>query len=160
MSLNLEEHYDKIYRYCYFKLHNREQAEDITQETFLRYLKHYNCLTTSSALKCLYTIARHLCIDAYRKDHPTQSIDYLDHSESMEDDLITKLSIKGALANLSPMEQELLLLRYVNELPVSTLCKLYDLSRFTIYRKLLSASNRFREELRKEEVHASMEKCT
>ena len=30
---------EKIYRYCYFKLHNRELAEDITQETFLRYLE-------------------------------------------------------------------------------------------------------------------------
>lgn len=32
---NIEKQYDKIYRYCYFKLHNRHTAEDITQETFL-----------------------------------------------------------------------------------------------------------------------------
>lgn len=57
MPFDIEEQYDKIYRYCYFKLHSRELAEDVTQETFLRYLEHYNCLTTVSALKYLYTIA-------------------------------------------------------------------------------------------------------
>lgn len=32
--MDLEEQYDKIYRYCYFKLHHQQMAEDITQETF------------------------------------------------------------------------------------------------------------------------------
>ena len=36
--IDLEEQYDKIYRYCYYKLHHREKAEDITQEAFLRFL--------------------------------------------------------------------------------------------------------------------------
>ena len=35
MALDIEEQYDKIYRYCYYRLRNREQAEDITQETSL-----------------------------------------------------------------------------------------------------------------------------
>lgn len=67
MSFDIEKQYNKIYRYCYFKLHSRELAEDVTQETFLRYLEHYHCITTVSALKCLYTIARNLCVDEYRK---------------------------------------------------------------------------------------------
>ena len=74
MSFDIEEQYDKIYRYCYFKLHNRELAEDVTQETFLRYLEHYNCITTVSALKYLYTIARNLCVDEYRKPR-TEPVD-------------------------------------------------------------------------------------
>ena len=35
----IEKQYDRIYRYCYFKLRKREAAEDITQETFLRFLE-------------------------------------------------------------------------------------------------------------------------
>jgi len=34
--MDLEEQYDKIYRYCYFKVRHCQTAEDITQETFLR----------------------------------------------------------------------------------------------------------------------------
>ena len=152
MSFDIEEQYDKIYRYCYFKLHSRELAEDVTQETFLRYLEHYNCITTVSALKYLYTIARNLCVDEYRKPR-TELMDESMPDYIMEDKLITKLTVKTALAKLTPDEQELLLLRYVNEVPVSALGKIYGLSRFAIYRKITSASNKFREELRKEDYH-------
>lgn len=32
--MSIDEQYDKLYRYCFFKLHDRELAEDVTQETF------------------------------------------------------------------------------------------------------------------------------
>ena len=32
--------YDKLYRYCYFKLHNVQAAEDITQEAFLKLIEN------------------------------------------------------------------------------------------------------------------------
>ena len=70
MAIDVEEQYDKIYRYCYFKLQDRSAAEDATQETFLRYFEHYPFLTSAAALKCLYTIARNLCVDEYRKARP------------------------------------------------------------------------------------------
>lgn len=152
MSFDIEEQYDKIYRYCYFKLHSRESAEDVTQETFLRYFEHYNCITTVSALKYLYTIARNLCVDEYRKPR-TAPMDESMPDYTMEETLITNLTVRTALAKLTPDEQELLLLRYVNEVPVSALGKIYGLSRFAIYRKITSASNKFREELRKEDDH-------
>ncbi len=155
MSLDIEEQYDKIYRYCYFKLHNRELAEDITQETFLRYLEHYNCITTVSTLKCLYTIARNLCIDTYRKQETPLLSEMPDYT--LEETVITNLTVQTALSKLTTEEQELLLLRYVNEVPISTLCKIYGVSRFAIYRKIKSATNIFREALRKEEGHESLE---
>ena len=151
-SFDIEEQYDKIYRYCYFKLHNRELAEDVTQETFLRYLEHYNCITTVSALKCLYTIARNLCVDEYRKPK-TESIDESIQDNTMEEKVITNLMVREALSKLTHEEQELLLLRYVNEVPILVLGKIYGLSRFAVSRRLTSASNRFREELQKEDYH-------
>lgn len=152
MSFDIEEQYDKIYRYCYFKLHSAELAEDVTQETFLRYLEHDHGLTTVSALKYLYTIARNLCVDEYRKPK-IESIDESIPDYTMEEKLITNLTVGTALSKLASDEQELLLLRYVNEVPVSALGKIYGLSRFAIYRKITSASNKFREELRKEDYH-------
>ena len=157
MSFDIEEQYDKIYRYCYFKLHNRELAEDVTQEAFLRYLERYHCLSTASALKCLYTIARNLCVDEYRKLR-TEPLDVFIRDDTMEETVITNLTVRTALSRLAPDEQELLLLRYVNEVPVSALGKIYGLSRFAIYRKITSASNKFREELRKEDYHGEMER--
>jgi|GEM_PF-5942094 len=36
--LNLEDQYDRIFKYLYFHLHDRHAAEDMTQEAFLRFL--------------------------------------------------------------------------------------------------------------------------
>ncbi|MBR3841315.1 MAG: RNA polymerase sigma factor [Erysipelotrichales bacterium] len=152
MSLDIEEQYDKIYRYCYFKLHNREVAEDITQETFLRYLKNYNCITTASALKCLYTIARNLCIDEYRKPK-FETIDESILDKASEDNMLMNITVRMILNKFSTEEQELLLLRYVNEVPISVLAEIYGISRFAVYRKLTSATNKFREELQKEDYY-------
>ena len=60
MSMDVGAQYDKLYRYCYFKLHNRDLAEDVTQEAFLRYFESYRHLREGQAVKCLYTIARNL----------------------------------------------------------------------------------------------------
>ena len=152
MSLDIEEQYDKIYRYCYFKLHNREVAEDITQETFLRYLKNYNCITTASALKCLYTIARNLCIDEYRKPK-FETIDESILDKASEDNMLMNITVRMILNKFSTEEQELLLLRYVNEVPISVLAEIYGILRFAVYRKLTSATNKFREELQKEDYY-------
>ena len=36
--MNLEDQYDRIFKYLYFHLHDRHMAEDMTQEAFLRFL--------------------------------------------------------------------------------------------------------------------------
>ena len=140
MSFDVEEQYDKIYRYCYFKMKNREIAEDITQEAFLRYFEHYHCLSKTASLKCLYTIARNLCTDEFRKTSfefcKEETADF-----SMEEHVITSISVKNVLSRLSHDEQELLLLRYVNEVPIEAISKIYSISRFAVYRRLKSVSN-------------------
>ena len=37
--MDLEQYYDDIYRYCYLRLNDRHAAEDMAQETFLRFLE-------------------------------------------------------------------------------------------------------------------------
>jgi len=152
VPLDVEEQYDKIYRYCYFRLHNRTLAEDITQEAFLRYLEHYGYTPAPSSLKYLYTIARNLCIDEYRRPK-TESLDNSAPDCAWEEKLTESLAVRSALSRLAPEEQELLFLRYVNEVPVSTLAKLYGQSRFALYRRITAASNRFRNALQKEDFH-------
>lgn len=157
MSFDIEEQYDKIYRYCYFKLRKQTLAEDVTQETLLRYLERYDPTNTASAMKCLYTIARNLCIDEYRKPR----IEALDDSipdAATEETFVTSLTVRSALAALPQEEQELLLLRYVNDEPISVIAKLYGRSRFSIYRRLTSASKHFRTELEKEDTDEPLER--
>ena len=159
MSLDMEEQYDKIYRYCFFKLHNRELAEDMTQETFLRYLQRYSNIAGVSALKCLYTIARNLCVEEYRRPK-YESVEASESDGTMEERLIEHLAVKKALSSLASDEQELLLLRYVNEVPVSTIAGILGISRFAVYRKLKSAAKQFREAIREEDSCGSVERTS
>lgn len=54
--MDLEKQYDKIYRYCYFRLHDEQSAQDITQETFLRFYRQDLKPDHGRELPYLYTI--------------------------------------------------------------------------------------------------------
>ena len=47
MSENLCTLYDRIYRYCFYRVRNTVYAEDITQEAFLRYFEQKTELKSS-----------------------------------------------------------------------------------------------------------------
>ena len=150
MSMDIEKQYDRIYRYCYFKLKNREAAEDITQEAFLRYLERYRFASPETALKYLYTIARNLCIDEYRKPAAMPLPEDIPEP-SGEDDRLTNLALYQALREMPQKQQELLLLRYVNEVPAGVIAKLFGISRFALRRRLLAATDLLRKKLREED---------
>ena len=59
-------YYDKIYRYCYSKVKNVHTAEELTQETFLKFMRS-GYESQGKELNFLYTVARNLCIDEFRK---------------------------------------------------------------------------------------------
>ncbi len=133
--MNIDEQYDKIYRYCYFKVKNRHIAEDITQETFLRFFESSSYKDAGRPLAYLYTIARNLCIDEFRRV-PTEELKEEIVQKGFEEEMIDNMSLQQAMETLSWEEQELLLLRYVNEVAFADLCKMYGKSRFALYREL------------------------
>ena len=73
--MNLEEQYDRIYKYLYYRLHDRNAAEDLTQETFLRFLGSRTYRNENRQLQYLYTIACNLCSQHYRDKTITYSLD-------------------------------------------------------------------------------------
>lgn len=157
MSLDISEQYDKIYRYCYFKVNNRCLAEDLTQETFLRYFAQSSYVNRGKQLAYLYTIARNLCIDFYRKPQRTVVEEDVSKggqqkiteklSESPMEQVETSLHLQMAVEKLPLEMQELILLRYVNELSVREICKITGLSRSSEYRMEKEALRRLKEML-------------
>ena len=133
--MDYEEQYDKIYRFCYFRVKNAAVAEDITQETFLRFLENDTYRENGKGLQYLYTIARNLCIDEYRRQVTEELPEELP-MEGFETMVTETVSMRQALLKLTPMERELVLLRFVNEVPVNVICKLQECSRFALNRKM------------------------
>ncbi len=113
---------DDIFRFCVLKVSTREIAQDITQEVFMRYwqsLRKGYVLQNERAF--LYTIARHLVIDWYRKKKES-SLDVLteagidfagDGSKSITDQAEVR-EVLAVIQELEESDREVLLLRFVD----------------------------------------------
>lgn len=148
--MDFDEQYDKIYRYCYFKLHHQQMAEDITQETFLRFLENSDYCERGQKIRYLYTIAHNLCMDTFRGKQ-TELLEEELLIEDKEDEILTSIAVKDAVSKLAREEQELLFLRYVNEVPVSDICSILKISRFSLYRKTLKILRKLKSVLGEED---------
>ena len=172
--MDLHEQYDRIYRYLYFRLHDRHTAEDLTQETFLRFLASRTYRDENRQMQYLYMIARNLCNQYYRdrtvtfsldeaRDHPTaegadgwpsegaaRRREYTQSADGFEQALLERIILTEALQKLSDEEREMLFLRYINEVPVPVMSGLYKISRFAVYRKLKGILKKLRNETEKE----------
>lgn len=152
MSLELEEQYDKIYKYCYFKVNNKHVAEDLTQETFLSYFSQNSYINRGKTLAYLYTIAKNKCTDYFRKEKSVP----LNEDIEAPDELIkldTSFSVGQAIKHLDKEKQEILLLRFSNELGIGELAKIMNISRFAVYRRLNAALNELKGILREEDFN-------
>ena len=133
----IRENYEDIYRYCYWRVKNSADAQDLTQETFLRFAQSLSRYTEQGKRKnLLYTIARNLCIDLLRQRSRLVSLE-LDENNAGEgpdalETLEERLTLRKLLEELPEEQQEMLLLRYGLELPVHEIARLTQKNRFAV----------------------------
>ncbi len=60
-------YYDDIYRFCCFETGDREWAYDLTQETFLRFIRYVDGMREGNLKGYLLTIAMNVCRDGFRE---------------------------------------------------------------------------------------------
>ena len=155
--MDIEQQYDKLLRYCYMKLRDRTLAEDITQETFIRFFESKDYHSIGKETAYLYTIARNLCIDSFRKqkdelieDLPAK-IQEMPESRDKVESIVDRVSIEQALDRLTADEREAVVLRFSGELSVEDIAKSMDISRFAVRRRILSALKKLRKEMERVE---------
>jgi RNA polymerase sigma-70 factor (ECF subfamily) len=69
-------YHDRIYRYILSLVHDTSEAEDLTQDTFLRAYAHRDSLRDPNAVRgWLYRIATHACLDRLRQRVAPVSLD-------------------------------------------------------------------------------------
>ena len=159
--MNIEENYDKIYKYIYYRIHDKELAEDLTQEVFLRFLDS-SYREQGKDIRYLYTIARNLCIDAMRssgresryerQDIEDCAIELPSNETPIEEQVVEAVWLKQVLNRLSEEDREIVFLRFVNEEPISVISQMYGISRFAVYRKLIRIQQQIKKELYDMEV--------
>lgn len=152
LCVDYREQYNKIYRYCYFRLRHKETAEDITQESFLQYLKHPEYGGEREPLKILYTIARNLCADEARRGGrisfvPQEELPEYASDSASEEDIICQARLREAMDALEEAEREIVFLKIVNEVPTAVIAKTLGISRFAVYRRCERALKLLRKEM-------------
>lgn len=126
----------RIYRFVYFKVGATEEAEDITSEVFLKtwnYLIENSEKEVKSFSGLLYRIARNAIIDFYRTRNTTQSVEKISEESEWGDsgkwakDLNAKVDAQNILAAIKKLKQEyqeVLTLRYVDELEMDEIAEI------------------------------------
>lgn len=118
--------YPQIYRYAAYRLTDLHQAEDITAEVFVRMIEVLKGRkqTIQSIRAWLFGTAHHLIMDVLRAKYKQRFESIDDHenlsdsetSESLVERSFTNLEVKEALLQLNEAQQQVLALRFSQEL--------------------------------------------
>ena len=68
LSEMINQYYSDIFRFCLYMIQNQEDAYDITQETFLKFIKYGMSYRRNNLKGYLLTIARNLCFDYFHRE--------------------------------------------------------------------------------------------
>jgi len=120
-----EEYLSYLYSVAYSVLGNRENAEDVTSECFIKLWKTAKNYRPGTGHKgYLATIVRNMCIDLLRKqgrevyedppddDSPSPTPPEL-RSEGFEDEVVEQMSLAAALETLKPVQREIINLKFM-----------------------------------------------
>jgi RNA polymerase sigma-70 factor (ECF subfamily) len=122
-----ELHVEKIYNYIYYRIGNREDAEDLTARVFYRALNHIPHYKNKGVpfAAWLYRIAHNLVANWYRdqKRRPTVALDSLNLQGNSRENphRVAELTneheiLLAAIQKLPPQRQELLTFKYVERM--------------------------------------------
>lgn len=129
-----EKYADDIYKYLYSYGGNKELAEDLLADTFMRAIKNINTFDFKEPRAWLYTIARNLLRDHWKKKSTLnldEKIEIVDNSDSIEEKMDKKLSserLKSAIATLPTKEADIINLRFIQNLSAKEVAQIVNIS--------------------------------
>lgn len=127
----------KVFNYVNYLLNDREDAEEIAQDTFVKAYRHLgNFRKEASFSTWLIRIAHRNCLTYFRKNRPVQvSLAAVDHqmqttyTASDQLDKGDRQQVLGlALGQLKADERSVVTLFYYQELSLQEICKVTDFS--------------------------------
>jgi len=126
-------HVDAVYRYVLYRVREPSDAEDLTSEVFTRAFAniHRYRWQGKSFLAWLYTIARNAVTDRRRRERPTVDLDDAygiaeegptAHDRAALSEQVDAL--RGAVKHLTTEQQEVLVLRFVENMSSRQVAKM------------------------------------
>jgi RNA polymerase sigma-70 factor (ECF subfamily) len=117
-----EMHLEELYRYIYYRVSPKEDAEDLTEQVFLKAWEGLSAYRGDASFKAwLYRIARNAVVDHYRvrkDDTPLDDKLSLADKKAQPEELMLAQDratrLIEAISGLSPLHQDVIVLRFIN----------------------------------------------
>lgn len=153
----VRKYYEEILKYCCYHCSDIAYAEDLTQETFIRFftkLSDYRHIGKTRSY--LYTIAGNLCRDYYKKKRETPLEEpvinkVFDLSKNHEEAVVNKITIEWALKKLPDELSEIVILYYFQGLKLKEIACTLQISLPLVKYRIKSAKSQLERMLREEE---------
>lgn len=147
--------YDDILRYCLWHMPSRVLAEEAVQETFLKVIRYFDRYIHKGRFKAfLYQVAANTCIDLQRKycrlevslENLSVEMAYTEQGfEAVQEEIGLKMLISALPKDL----QEIVLLRFGQDLTIREIALAVDLPLRTVQSRLRSALKRLKKDWEK-----------
>lgn len=154
-NLFIHKYYKEILNYCSYHCPDKEYAEDLTQETFVRFFAKLSDYRYMGKTKnYLYTIAGNLCRDYHRKinaillEEPLMEMQNGLQAET--DKMLNKITVETALNSLPNELREVIVLYYFQELKLTEISEVLQIGLPLVKYRMKQAKVRL-EQLLKEE---------
>lgn len=152
-------HFEKIFKYCYYRTSDREFSKDLAQQAFM---KAWASLQDGAQIENIrafvYTSAHNLVVDWYRKRKSVSlerlaedGFDPADITQDPEADAEFS-TLLGMLEELSPEDKELIILRHVENAKPREIAQLLGKDTNTISVRIHRATRRLREILKLKDI--------
>lgn len=151
-----DEHADAIYRFCLFKVSQKERAEDLVQDVFTRYWQALRDGTPIDNTRAyLYTMARNRVIDWYRKRKEDSLDELTDRGLDLLGDQVADVEERArvrevleAVETLDERSREALILRFVEGWTPEEIAKYSDSTANAISVRINRAVKKVQDRLR------------
>lgn len=125
----VRKHYPSIYQYCFLHIHNRDLAEDMTQETFLRFFEAIDTYTELGKTKnYLYSIAGNCMKNYYKKKKELLPGEMPDIPEENAGSMELRMDVERAVDRLPEDLKEVTILFFFQGLKQREIAELLNIN--------------------------------
>ena len=157
LSEKYETNKNRFYAIAFEHLHNKNDAEDAIQESFLRIAKNpdkFFMLSNNQRINYICVIVRNVSVDIFKKnvkseaDELSEDLMFKNDISPLENSLLNKISheeLMGFIKNLPILQRNVLFLTCLSELSIDETAKILKISKAAVNQRLYLARKSIRE---------------
>ncbi len=143
----VDKYYEDVYRFIFMMIKNKNDADDITQETFLKVRRYlWKFKGNSSVLTWIYRIATNEVKKSFAKNNRRLKIAKITNIEEN----ISYSNLKEAMEKLDRESYEVLFLKYFKNMSEKEIAFIINVPKGTVKSRLFNAKKKLKEMIKSE----------